>query len=97
LSLAVLPVLAPLSATGDWDAALAGLLAVGITLIGGLAFGRRWWPLYTLLAASVLLVLLLAPDAYVAFGLAFDLVVVAALARALLRQRRHKEQVAASR
>lgn len=84
LSLPVAAALAPLSATGDWDAALAGLLAIGITVIGALAFGRPWWAAYTLLAAGVLLALLLAPDAYVAFGGAFDGVVLVALGAALL-------------
>ena len=85
LSVPALPVLAPLSATGDGDAALAGFLAIGITLLGALALGRRWWAPYGLLAAGVLLVLLLAPDAYVAFGLSFAVVVVAALARGFPR------------
>ena len=57
--------------TGDYDAALAGALAVGITTLGALAFGRRWWAPYLLVASAVLLTLLLAPDAYVAFGLMF--------------------------
>jgi hypothetical protein len=68
----------PLLAAGDWDATLAGFLALGITLGGALAFGRRWWPAYVLLASAVLLVLLLAPDAYAAFGLLF-VVLAAAL------------------
>ena len=73
-----------LRGTGDWDAALAGFLALGITLIGALAFGRRWWPPYLLLASVVALMLLLAPDAYTAFGLTFDGVLVAvAVARTL--------------
>jgi len=57
--------------TGDYDAALAGGLAVGITTLGALAFGRRWWSPFLVLAATVLLVLLLAPDAYTAVGLLF--------------------------
>src|SRR5208283_2610412 len=54
--------------TGDWNAALAGFLAIGITVLGALAFGRRWWPPYLLLASAVALILLLAPDPYTAFG-----------------------------
>jgi len=72
-------------ATGDWDAALAGFLAIGITVLGALAFGRRWWPPYLLLAAAVALILLLAPDAYTAFGITFDVVCIALLAGYLSR------------
>jgi hypothetical protein len=50
--------------------ALAGFLAVGITVAGALAHGWRWWPPYLLLASAVALLLLLAPDSYTAFGLA---------------------------
>jgi hypothetical protein len=71
LSIPVALVLPSLLATGDWNAALAGFLAVGTTLIGFLAFGRRWWPTFLLIAAGVLLVLLLSPDAFAAFGLLF--------------------------
>ena len=63
--------LPPYLATGDLDSTLAGFLAIGITLSGALAFGRRWWPAYVVIAACVLLVLLLAPDTYAAFGLIF--------------------------
>jgi hypothetical protein len=58
-------------ATGDRDAALAAFLATGITLLGLLAFGRRWWPSYLLLASGVALILLLAPDPYTVFGILF--------------------------
>jgi hypothetical protein len=64
---------------GDPDSALAGFVAVGITVAGALVYGRRWWPPYLLLASGVALVLLLAPDAYAAFGL-FFLATVAILA-----------------
>jgi hypothetical protein len=69
-----------LRATNDWDAALASFLAIGITVLGVLAFGRRWWPLYLLLATVVALTLLLAADAYTAFGIALVVAWVAALA-----------------
>jgi hypothetical protein len=72
-------VVAILWKTGDPDAAAAGLLSLGITILGALILGRRWWAPFTLVAAFVLLVLLLAPDAYVAFGLAFDPVIGVAL------------------
>ena len=64
----------PLWMTGDLNSALAGFLAVGITVAGALSFGRRWWPPYLLLASAVALVLLLAPDPYAAFGPLFLLV-----------------------
>lgn len=87
LTLPFVTVLAPLSATGDWDAALAGFLAAGITLVGALAFGRRWREPYLLLAACVLLVLLVVPEPYVAFGLTFDLIGMAVLAARLFGQK----------
>jgi hypothetical protein len=71
--------------TGDWNAALAGFLAVGITVAGALVFGRRWWAPYLLVASGVALVLLLAPDSYVAFGLIFLL--LEALAAIAFRHR----------
>jgi hypothetical protein len=61
----------PLWLTGDLNSALAAALAVGVTAAGALAFGwRRVWA-YFPLATAVALVLLLAPDSYSAFGLAF--------------------------
>jgi hypothetical protein len=59
----------------DPDAALAAFLAVGITIVGALLFGHRWWGPFPLLASAVMLTLLLAPDAYLAFGWAFALFV----------------------
>lgn len=87
LALPVLVVIPPFLASGDWDAALAGFLAVGITLGGVLAFGRRWWPAFLLIFAAVLLILLLAPDAYAAFGLVFVPAVALVLVDAALRLR----------
>src|SRR5208283_2565218 len=52
----VIPVL---RSSGDWDATLAAFLAIGITVLGALSFGRRWWPPFPLLAAAVALMLLL--------------------------------------
>jgi hypothetical protein len=76
LVLPAVPVASSLALTGDVNSALAGFLAVGITVAGALAFGRRWWPPYLLLASVVALVLLLAPDAYAAFGLLFLILVI---------------------
>ena len=71
LALPVAVGLPPLLLTGDLNAALAGFLSAGITVAGALAFGWRWWPTYLLIGSGVALVLLIAPDAYAAFGLLF--------------------------
>jgi hypothetical protein len=78
----VLPVVAMLPAlvmAGDVQAALAAFLAVGITVLGFLLFGRDWWGPLLVIASLVLLTLLLAPEAYIAFGLAFVLLLLAAV------------------
>jgi hypothetical protein len=73
-----------LVSTGDWDAAQAGFLAIGITVSGALVFGRRWWPAYLLIASAVLLGLILAPDAWTAFGLLFDGLAIGGLGSVVL-------------
>jgi hypothetical protein len=78
----VLPVVAALPAllmSGDLQAALAAFLAVGIPVLGFLFFGRSWWGSMLVIASVVLLTLLLAPDAYIAIGVAFALLLLAAL------------------
>jgi hypothetical protein len=89
---------APPSAVWPW------LLAIGITLAGFLAFGWRWCAPYLLVASTVALVLLLAPDSYAAFGLIFLVLVAGAggvahdrLARLLRRGRRPQPRPAATR
>jgi hypothetical protein len=79
------PVPPILLTTGDIDAALAGFLALGITVVGALRFGRRWVPTYLVVAAVVLLVLLLAPDAYIVLGVLF-IVAVTGFALTMLSQ-----------
>jgi len=77
-----LPVVAALPALlmgRDFQAALAAFLAAGITLLGFLVFGRSWWGPILVIGSVVLLTLLLAPEAYIAIGLAFALVLMAAL------------------
>jgi hypothetical protein len=78
LALPACVLMPPLLASGYPDATLAGFLAIGVSLAGALVFDRRWWPAYLLLASVVLLVLVVAPDAYAALGLVF-LAVAAAL------------------
>ena len=78
----VLPVVAALPAlltSSDVQAALAAFLAVGITVLGFLIFGRSWWGSFLVIGSVVMLTLLLAPDAYIAIGLAFALLLLAAL------------------
>lgn len=71
LALPVAFSLPPLLLTGDLNAASAAFLSAGITVAGALVFGWRWWPTYLLIGSGVALVLLIAPDAYAAFGLLF--------------------------
>jgi hypothetical protein len=73
--------------TGDTDAALAAFLAAGITVIGALLLGRRWWPPFSTIAAVVLLVLVVSPEAYATFGIIFDLVLLLAGVSLLRSQR----------
>jgi hypothetical protein len=80
--------------TGDLASALAAFLAAGVTLLGALAFGQRWWPSYLLLASAVALVLLLAPDSYAAFGLLFLLGVAIIASAALSHDRSRVGQAA---
>lgn len=82
----VLPILAMLPAllmAQDVQAALAAFLAIGITLVGFLIIGRHWWGPLLIVASLVLLTLLLAPEAYIAIGLAFALLLLAALGVAI--------------
>ena len=85
LALTILILLPALVSTGDWDAALAGFLAIGIAVSGTPIFGLHWWPAYLLIASAVVLMLVLAPDAWIAFGLVFDALAIGGLARTLLR------------
>jgi hypothetical protein len=78
----VLPVLAAFPAlltSRDIQAGFAAFIAVGITVLGFLIFGRNWWGSLLILGSVVLLTLLLAPEAFTAFGLAFILFLLAAL------------------
>jgi hypothetical protein len=77
-----LPVVAALPALlmgNDVQAALAAFLAVGITMLGFLIFGRSWWGSFLIIGSVVMLTLLLAPEAYTAIGLAFALLLLATL------------------
>ncbi|MCW5854009.1 MAG: hypothetical protein KIT87_28335 [Anaerolineae bacterium] len=79
LALPVVAALPALVTSQDLEAGLAAFLAVGMTVLGFLIFGRRWWGLLLVIGAVVMLTLLLAPDAFIAIGLAFALLLLAAL------------------
>jgi hypothetical protein len=76
----------PALVTRDPNGALAGFLAVGITTLGGLMLGRRWWAVFPAVATGVLAVLLLAPDTYAAFGLVFDVLALGGLGWLIARR-----------
>jgi hypothetical protein len=57
--------------TGDLWSALAGFLWWGIIVAGFLVYRRGWWKGLVLATALVLLTLILVPQSYVVFGLAF--------------------------
>jgi hypothetical protein len=61
----------------DVQAALAAFIAVGITVLGFLIFGRSWWGSFLIIASFVLLTLLLASEAYVVIGIIFALLFLA--------------------
>ena len=93
----VLPLAATLPAllmAHDVQAGLAAFLAVGITVLGFLVFGRSWWGPLLLVAAGVLLTLLLAANAYVVLGFVFTLLVVGALVVILVGNARTRRRTA---
>ncbi len=79
LALPVLAALPALLMARDIQAALAAFLATGIPLLGFLIFGRNWWGSFLILGSVVLLTLLLAPEAFSTFGLAFCALLLAEL------------------
>jgi hypothetical protein len=83
LALPVAAALPALLMARDLQAALAAFLAAGIVVLGFLAYGRRWWGPLLVLASVVMLVLLLAPDAWIVLGSAFAVLLLAALGLSL--------------
>ena len=75
----------PLWLTSDVNSFLAGFLAIGISVLGFLAFGWRWLPPFLLIASGVALILLLAADSYTVFGLLF--LIMAATAAGIFHPR----------
>jgi protein-S-isoprenylcysteine O-methyltransferase Ste14 len=79
LALPVAAALPALLTSSDVQAALAAFLAVGITLLGFLVFGRSWWGPLIVIGPVVLLTLLLASEAYTAIGITFAVLLLAVL------------------
>jgi hypothetical protein len=79
LALSIVMVLPALLMGKDLQAALAAFLAADIIMLGFLIYGRSFWGAFFVIGSFVLLTLLLAPEAYLAIGLAFDLLLLAAL------------------
>jgi len=99
LLLSIAPGLPILWFTRDLNSALAAFLAVGISVVGALAFGWRWLPAYLLLGSGIALVLLLAPDNFATFGILFLLVEIGAALRQVPRLARracHRSHQAAT-
>jgi hypothetical protein len=88
LTLPILVALPALLMGKDLQAGLAAFLGLGISLLGFLAFGRKWFNSLLLIGPVVLLTLLLAPEAYTAIGLAFALLLLAALGVLLFNRSR---------
>jgi hypothetical protein len=63
----------------DVQAALAAFIAIGVTVLGFLIYDRSWCGSLLVIGSVVMLTLLLAPEAYIAIGLAFTLLLLAAL------------------
>ena len=92
-----LPIVATLPALlmgHDVQAALAAFLAAGITVLGFLIFDRSWWGPFLVIASVVLLILLLAPEATIAIGLAFAVILLAALAVTVIGRSKAVEDAA---
>jgi hypothetical protein len=88
-----LPVVASLPAllmSNDIQVGLAAFLAAGIIILGFLIFGKNWWGSFLVIGSVVLLTLLLAPEAYLAIGLAFALLLLAALGAIITAHSRAK-------
>jgi hypothetical protein len=89
-----LPVIAALPAlwmAKDLQAALAAFIAVGIIVLGFLIYGGSWWGALLVIGSVVMLTLLLAPEAYIAIGLAFALLLLVALGAILAARSRTEE------
>jgi hypothetical protein len=93
----VLPIMAALPAllmSHDIQSGLAAFLAVGITILGFLSFGRGWWGPILVIGSIVMLTLLLAPEAFTAIGLAFALLLLVILGTLVVERFRTYDGVA---
>lgn len=92
-----LPVAAAMPAllmSSDLQAAMAAFIAVGFTVLGFINFGRNWWGPFLIIGSVVMLTLLLAPEAYTAFGLAFAMISLAVLLETAVARSRSPEGAA---
>jgi hypothetical protein len=78
------------------DGAIPGTAAPSLSasLCSGSCFGRSWWGSFLVIASTVLLTLLLAPEAYIAIGLAFALLLLAALVATIAGRTRSVDRAA---
>ncbi|MBX2997019.1 MAG: hypothetical protein KF893_00805 [Caldilineaceae bacterium] len=76
--------------TGDWRAATAGFLILGVPIAGFTLYGGQWWYGLSIFTAAVLLILLLAAQPFVAFGLIF--LVIGLILFGIAAKRTLKEQ-----
>jgi hypothetical protein len=83
LALPIMAALPALLTSADVQAALAAFIAVGIPVLGFLIYGRSWWVPLLVVGSLVMLTLLLAPEAYIALGLEFAVLLLAALGAAV--------------
>jgi hypothetical protein len=79
LALPVAAALPALLTSSDVQAALAAFLAIGISVLGFLIFGKSWWGSLLVIGPVVLLTLLLASESYTFIGIFFAVLLLAAL------------------
>jgi hypothetical protein len=94
LALPIVAALPALLTSADVQAALAAFIAVGITVLGFLIYGRRWWGSFLVIGSLVMLTLLLAPEAYTVIGLAFAVLLLAALGATVASRSRAADDAA---
>lgn len=77
--------------TSDIWSAVTGFLWWGVIAAGFLVFGKSWWKGLALAIVAVILIFVLAPQPYIAFGIAF--LIITLLCIALAKRRKVTTQV----